>query len=293
MYSFCYAGWCKATVISVFVLLSGTGVRNLILEIGLGGMLPGEEHIDKESLVSICWRLIPYWLNNWEQQWGAECSSMLFELPHFAVELLIVLPLVQVICRRLRILVAPHVGMPEPIMAQLKRADAAEAAGLGGDEQPGQPGQSGQPVPPPPRRALDKMLAANVVSGEWELDESQQQFWPRVRANMRPLVFCVVLALLAIGNSMHVPLLLERQTFAHPRTPLVFSVASNPGILSGWVKPIDYFLGDGLQPVWESSQDHAPTWGIGNTCSTVNSHYQGEVNSAFVSANTSFRSPRK
>jgi hypothetical protein len=40
--------------------------------------------------------LIPYWLNNWEQQWGAECSSMMFELPHFAVELLVILPCVQV-----------------------------------------------------------------------------------------------------------------------------------------------------------------------------------------------------
>ena len=36
-------------------------------------------------------------LNNWEQQWGAECSSMLFELPHYALELLVVLPLVQVL----------------------------------------------------------------------------------------------------------------------------------------------------------------------------------------------------
>ena len=50
----------------------------------------------KESFISVCWRLIPYWLNNWEQQWGAECSSMMFELPHFAMELLVVLPCVQV-----------------------------------------------------------------------------------------------------------------------------------------------------------------------------------------------------
>ncbi len=56
----------------------------------------GEEMVTKESFISICWRLIPYWLNNWEQQWGAECSSMMFELPHFAVELLLVLPCVQV-----------------------------------------------------------------------------------------------------------------------------------------------------------------------------------------------------
>ncbi len=46
--------------------------------------------------MSICWRLIPYFLNNWEQSWGAECSSMTFELPHFAVELLVILPCVQV-----------------------------------------------------------------------------------------------------------------------------------------------------------------------------------------------------
>lgn len=80
----------------VFVLLSGFGARHLTLEVTLDGTLPGEEHIDREALVSICWRLIPYWLSAWEQAWGAECSSMLFELPHFAVELLIVLPLVQV-----------------------------------------------------------------------------------------------------------------------------------------------------------------------------------------------------
>lgn len=42
------------------------------------------------------------------QEWGAECSSALFELPHFAVELLIVLPTVQIICSRLRILALPQ-----------------------------------------------------------------------------------------------------------------------------------------------------------------------------------------
>ncbi len=45
----------------------------------------GEEAVTRESFISIGWRLIPYWLNNWEQQWGAEVSSMTFELPHFAV----------------------------------------------------------------------------------------------------------------------------------------------------------------------------------------------------------------
>jgi hypothetical protein len=27
----------------------------------------GEEVVTKESFISICWRLIPYWLNSWEQ----------------------------------------------------------------------------------------------------------------------------------------------------------------------------------------------------------------------------------
>lgn len=43
-------------------------------------LLKGEEVVTKESFISICWRLIPYWLNNWEQQWGTECSSMMFEV---------------------------------------------------------------------------------------------------------------------------------------------------------------------------------------------------------------------
>lgn len=59
-------------------------------------LLPGEDVVTKGSFVSIGWRLVPYFLNNWEKQWGAECSSMLFELPHYALELLVVLPLVQV-----------------------------------------------------------------------------------------------------------------------------------------------------------------------------------------------------
>lgn len=57
----------------------------------------GEEIVTKECFISVCWRLIPYVLNNWEKQWGAECSSMMFELPHFAVELLVILPIVQVL----------------------------------------------------------------------------------------------------------------------------------------------------------------------------------------------------
>ena len=69
----------------------------------------GEEVVTKESLVSFCWRLIPYWLNSWEQQWGAECSSVMFELPHFALELLVVLPCVQVMAMHLALTHLPAV----------------------------------------------------------------------------------------------------------------------------------------------------------------------------------------
>lgn len=74
----------------------GQGRAPMILLQKAVSPLAGEEVVTKESFVSVCWRLIPYWLNNWEQQWGAECSSMMFELPHFAIELLVVLPCVQV-----------------------------------------------------------------------------------------------------------------------------------------------------------------------------------------------------
>lgn len=73
-------GWCKALVLWNFVLTSALGLQKLVLQVGLNGLLPGEEVVTKESFISICWRLIPYWLNNWEQQWGAECSSMMFEV---------------------------------------------------------------------------------------------------------------------------------------------------------------------------------------------------------------------
>lgn len=82
-------GWIKAATLWSFVLSSALGVQRVVIQLGLDGLLPGEEVVTKESFISIAWRLIPYWLNNWEQQWGAECSSMMFELPHFAGECLL------------------------------------------------------------------------------------------------------------------------------------------------------------------------------------------------------------
>lgn len=128
-------GWGKAVIMWNFVLSSALGLQKLAIQFGLDGLLPGnvahhswfglaravccliclaidlplwagEEVVTKESFISICWRLIPYWLNKWEQEWGAECSSMMFELPHFAIELLVVLPCVQV--RGQRALLGSH-----------------------------------------------------------------------------------------------------------------------------------------------------------------------------------------
>jgi hypothetical protein len=90
------AGWYKALVLWLFTLLTAVGFRNLVSQVVFGGLLPGEEYIDHEALQTVFIRLIPYWFNNWEQQWGVECSSLLFELPHFAIELLVILPMVQV-----------------------------------------------------------------------------------------------------------------------------------------------------------------------------------------------------
>ena len=89
-------GWWKAFAIWNFSIAFAFGLQKLALLLGLGGLLPGEEVVTKDSVVSVCWRLVPYWLNNWEQNWGTECSSMLFEVPRFAMELLVILPCVQV-----------------------------------------------------------------------------------------------------------------------------------------------------------------------------------------------------
>jgi len=37
---------------------------------------------------------------------------MMFELPHFAVELLIILPCVQILCSRMKVLVMPSITAP-------------------------------------------------------------------------------------------------------------------------------------------------------------------------------------
>ena len=123
--------------------------------------LKGEEVVTKESFISICWRLIPYWLNNWEQSWGAECSSMMFELPHFAVELLVILPCVQILCSRMKILAFPVVALP-PLPA-------------GGRENEGDQNQLGA------GRFEREQFAPNILKGYWELRPEQKRLLPRLK----------------------------------------------------------------------------------------------------------------
>jgi hypothetical protein len=112
----------------------------------------GEEVVTRESFISICWRLIPYWLNAWEQQWGAECSSMTFELPQFAVELLIILPCVQIMCSRMKVLAMPSVNAALP-----RGWDGASA-----DQ-------------------IQQAFVPNVQRGCWERRPEQRNIWTRLK----------------------------------------------------------------------------------------------------------------
>ena len=103
----CCAGWSKAISVWTMVMALAAGARHVIMELFLGDALPGEEIVDTEIAFAFLWRLVPFWLNKWERDWGAEVSSVLFAAPHIAAELLVLQPLLQV---RLRVCVChvPH-----------------------------------------------------------------------------------------------------------------------------------------------------------------------------------------
>jgi hypothetical protein len=156
-------GWRKAASLWNFTLSTALAAQRLAVEGGLGGLLPGEEAVTRESFVSIAWRLVPFWLNRWESSFGDEVSSIIFEIPHFALELLVVLPLVQVLCGRLRIVGHPHLRAPPAAAA------AAAGGGAGGDDD-----DAGA-------------LAPNVLRCAWTHDSAQRRLLPRLRANTRAM----------------------------------------------------------------------------------------------------------
>ena len=79
---------------------------------------------------------------------------MMFELPHFAIELLVVLPCVQLLCSRMKILVMPVV--------ELQAADDARQADGG-----------------PPLDRSD--YAPNILKGYWDYRPLQKKLMPRLR----------------------------------------------------------------------------------------------------------------
>ncbi|WIA09118.1 hypothetical protein OEZ85_008530 [Tetradesmus obliquus] len=192
------AGWSKAFILWNFVLSAALGVQRLIIQLGLCGLLPGEEVVTRESFISICWRLIPYWLNNWEQQWGAECSSMMFELPHFAVELVIILPCVQILCSRMKVLAMPSVNAALP------------------------PRRDGRP------QLVREEYVPNVLRGCWERQPAQRHIWQRIRANRRIIAFSCLLCGMALANALLIPLHLEGRILQHPDTALMAAAGRVP-----------------------------------------------------------------
>lgn len=173
------AGWRKAISLWNFMLSGALGVQRLCIEIGFGGLLPGEEAIPRECFVSIIWRLVPFWLNKWESNFGAECSSILFELPHFALELLVILPSVQIMAGRMRVLAhAP---------AQIRNV----------------PGM---------------MMVPDVMACRWIVDGSQVHFWERLRKNTRSLMVIGLITCCAACNAIFMPLYLEHRAVSSEKS---------------------------------------------------------------------------
>lgn len=77
---------------------------------------------------------------------------MIFELPQFALELLVLLPCVQLLCGRMRVLAMPSVAGALP---------------------PGLAGTGPQ--------GIQRDFVPNVLAGCWEKRPEQNKFWQRIR----------------------------------------------------------------------------------------------------------------
>lgn len=60
-------------------------------------------------------------------------------------------------------------------------------------------------------------LAANVLKGFWQVDPSQRQTLPRLKANTRMMLVITCITALAAVNALYVPLHLEQQISIHAR----------------------------------------------------------------------------
>lgn len=79
------------------------------------------------------------------------CAVLQFELPHFAVELVIILPCVQILCSRMKVLAMPSVNAALP------------------------PRRDGRP------QLVREEYVPNVLRGCWERQPAQRHIWQRIR----------------------------------------------------------------------------------------------------------------
>jgi hypothetical protein len=164
----------------------------------------------------------------------------------------------QVMCRRLRPLVATRVRIPTPLANMLAahgipvevpyQPDAHQhQAGAEGnaiqshvfqedDDAPLKPGKGARkpsaPVYEPIRSATD-ILALDASTGEWVLDARQRQFGVRLQHNIGSLCVCYALLATAVVNVLTMPLLLDTAVFTHPRAQIVSMAALDSSVSSG------------------------------------------------------------
>lgn len=122
----------------------------------------------------------------------------MFELPHFATELLVVLPCVQILVGRLKVLAASQVIPHLP-------------AGLAG------------------LRLSRVLFAPNILRARWEPAPDQRRFAPRARANRRVMACIALICALAASNALLAPLRLEEAALGHPLRRAVAAGAKLPG----------------------------------------------------------------
>eukprot|EP00878_Enallax_costatus_P010980 GHUV01011468.1.p1 GENE.GHUV01011468.1~~GHUV01011468.1.p1 ORF type:complete len:683 (+),score=193.36 GHUV01011468.1:1250-3298(+) len=122
----------------------------------------------------------------------------MFDLPHFAVELLIILPCVQILCSRMKILAMRSVSAALP------------------------PGRDNRP------EIVREECVPNVLRGCWERQPKQKHIWHRIRANKHIISFSCLLCLMAGFNALYIPLHLEDLILQHPEARVMELSSSLP-----------------------------------------------------------------
>jgi hypothetical protein len=223
------AGFYKAGILWLFVMSSAVGLRELLLLLFLGPLLPGEGIPLLETCLCVVWRLLPYWLNNWERKWGAECASMLFEVQHFATELALVIPCVQVLSVRLRMLIfveRPGGGRDEGVDNNNNNNNNINM-NVGNEDVPRRQ-QQPHHQPQRPRQAGGRDRRANwhpdFIEFKMVDDPSQHHFLPRLRSNSRMIILISTVTVIALLNALVVPVGLEKRISSSARGDIIVSM---------------------------------------------------------------------